>query len=261
MEIMHSRTLVLRHNGPPPPCRDHAMIPIFLVDARQGGNHRMITTGAGKAAYVLLMTERAERPTADSEAEPAASEKRVTWAELFFDLVFVFAITQVSGLLHEDHTWAGLGRALVVFVPIYWAWVGTSVHANTHEIDPLDRLGIFAVGLCALFMAMATPDAYAERGVLFGAAYYGARIVLAFLIFRGRGMTLSPFSVALFFSGPLLLIGGFFDDSVRVALWAVAALADLSAPRLLRRRLLTLRFDSSHMQERFGLLVLIALGE
>jgi low temperature requirement protein LtrA len=213
----------------------------------------------------LLMTERAERAerqTADPAAGPAASEKRVTWAELFFDLVFVFAITQVSRLLHEDHTWAGLGQALVVFVPIYWAWVGTSVHANTHEIDnPLDRLGIFAVGLGALFMAMAMPDAYGERGVLFGAAYYGVRIVLAYLMFRGRGITLSPFSVAVFFSGPLLLIGGLFDDPVRVTLWAVAALADLSTPRLLRPRLLALRFDSGHMQERFGLLVLIALGE
>jgi low temperature requirement protein LtrA len=182
-------------------------------------------------------------------AEQDASEKRVTWAELFFDLVFVFAITQISGLLHQDHSWAGLARALVVFVPIYWAWVGMSVHANTHEVEnPVDRMGIFAVGLAALFMAMATPEAYADRGVLFGASYYAARTVLAFLIFRGRGVSLSPFSVAVFFSGPLLLIGGFFDDPVRVTLWAVAAVTDLSTPRLLRSRLVTLRFVPGHMQ-------------
>jgi len=203
-----------------------------------------------------------EPQTVGVAAEQDASEKRVTWAELFFDLVFVFAITQISGLLHQDHSWAGLARALVVFVPIYWAWVGMSVHANTHEIEnPVDRMGIFAVGLAALFMAMATPEAYADRGVLFGASYYAARTVLAFLIFRGRGMSLSPFSVAVFFSGPLLLIGGFFDDPVRVTLWAVAAVTDLSTPRLLRSRLVPLRFVPGHMQERFGLLVLIALGE
>jgi low temperature requirement protein LtrA len=91
-----------------------------------------------------LITERAR-------SEPTTNEKRVTWAELFFDLVFVFAVTQVSALLHDQHDWAGLGRALVVFVPIWWAWVGTSIHANTHDVDnPLDRIGIFAVALCSL---------------------------------------------------------------------------------------------------------------
>jgi low temperature requirement protein LtrA len=50
-----------------------------------------------------------------------AQDKRVTWVELFFDLVFVFAVTQVSSLLHADHTWTGVGRAVVVFIPMYWA--------------------------------------------------------------------------------------------------------------------------------------------
>ena len=200
--------------------------------------------------------------TVGSAAEQPVAEKRVTWAELFFDLVFVFALTQVSALLHDDHSWAGIGRALVVFVPLYWAWVGTSIHANTHDIDnPLDRLGIFAVGLCSLFMAMATPMAYDERGVLFGAAYYAARCVLALLIFRSGWVVLSPFGIALAVTGPLLLIGGFLDGAARVTLWAVAALVDLSTPRLFRSRLINLQFNVSHLPERFGLFVLIALGE
>jgi low temperature requirement protein LtrA len=190
------------------------------------------------------------------------AEKRVTWGELFFDLVFVFAITQVSDLLHHDHSWAGVGRALVVFVPIFWAWVGTSVHANTHDVDnPLDRLGIFGIALGALFMALATPLAYGDRGVLFGAAYFAIRLILAALIFRGWRFGLSPFSVAVAVSGPLLLIGGLLDGPARIALWALAAVVDLTSPRLLRRRLIGLRFDADHMPERFGLLLIIALGE
>lgn len=195
------------------------------------------------------------------DAEPV-TDKRVTWAELFFDLVFVFAITQVSGLLHNDHSWGGVGQALVVFIPLYWAWVGTSVHANTHDVDnPLDRLGIFGIGLCALFMAMATPLAFDERGALFGAGYYGARIILALLISRGRVVGLSPFTVAVYFTGPLLLIGGLLDGPARVVLWTAAAVIDLATPRLLRSRLIGLRFEPSHMPERFGLFLLIALGE
>jgi low temperature requirement protein LtrA len=198
----------------------------------------------------------------DSVSEPGIPEKRVTWAELFFDLVFVFAVTQVSALLHDDHSWAGVGRALVVFVPIYWAWVGMSVHANTHDVDnPIDRMGIFAVALCSLFMALAIPAAYAERGVLFGAGYFALRIVLAALFFRDRPMTVNPFSVAVLVTGPLLLVGGVLDGSARVTVWGLAASIDLAVPALVRRRLARMQFDPTHLPERFGLFLIIALGE
>jgi low temperature requirement protein LtrA len=205
------------------------------------------------------------RPVADhSHAhDPERPEKRVTWAELFFDLVFVFAVTQVAALLHADHTWAGVGRALVLFVPIWWAWVGTSIHANTHDIDtPVDRVGIFAVGLCSLFMALAVPGAYADQGVLFGASYLALRIILAALVFRGfRHIPINSFSVGVTVTGPLLLIGGLLTGPARVALWAVAALVDLAVPRLVRSRLARVRFDAAHLPERFGLFLIIALGE
>jgi low temperature requirement protein LtrA len=193
---------------------------------------------------------------------PESTAKRVTWAELFFDLVFVFAVTEISALLHADHSWAGVGRALVLFVPLWWAWVGTTVHANTHDVDnPVDRVGIFVVGLCSLFMALAVPAAYGDRAVLFGGGYLALRGVLAFLYFRHGRMVVSPFSVALFVTGPLLLAGGFAPGGWRVALWALAGLVDLSVPAVLRRRLARIRFDANHMPERFGLFVIIALGE
>lgn len=195
-------------------------------------------------------------------SEPTTNEKRVTWAELFFDLVFVFAVTQVSALLHDQHDWAGLGRALVVFVPIWWAWVGTSIHANTHDVDnPLDRIGIFAVALCSLFMALALTDPYGRYGALFGGGYLVLRILLAALVFRGPRMSLNSFSVAVFVTGPLLLIGGLLDGGWRIGLWAVAALVDLAVPALIRRRLARVHFDPGHLPERFGLFLIVALGE
>jgi low temperature requirement protein LtrA len=201
-----------------------------------------------------------------SAAEPVTKtdepEKRVSWAELFFDLVFVFAVTEVSALLRAETSWAGVGRSLVVFVPIFWSWVGTAVHANTHDIDnPLDRLGIFTIGLCGMFMALATPGAYTQRGVLFGAAYFATRIILAALIFRSRPMTVNAYLVGLVVTGPLLLTGGLLPDSARVTLWALAALVDLATPALTRRRLVSIHFHSTHLPERFGLFLIIALGE
>ncbi|HUR50459.1 MAG TPA: low temperature requirement protein A [Acidimicrobiales bacterium] len=200
--------------------------------------------------------------TSERDSGDAADEKRVTWAELFFDLVFVFAITQVSALLHEEHSWAGVGRALILFVPIYWGWVGTSIHANVTEVDtPLERLGIFAVGLCSLIMALGVVEAFGERGVVFGAGYLLLRIVLAAVVFRGWRMSPNNFSVGLLVSGPLLLAGGIADGPARVWLWAVAAFIDLATPTILRKRLVKVQFDASHLPERFGLFVIIALGE
>jgi low temperature requirement protein LtrA len=196
--------------------------------------------------------------------DAAAPEKRVTWAELFFDLVFAFAITQVSGLLHADHSAAGLLRATIVFVPIYWAWVGTTMHANTHDVDTVtDRLGVFAVGVASLFMALAVPLAFEDRGVLFGASYLAARIVLAGLVFRGvfARVPINSFSVGVCVTGPLLLVGGLLEGRARIALWLAAAAVDLVVPRLVRARLAALSFDRGHLPERFGQFLIIALGE
>src|SRR5262249_2884211 len=161
-----------------------------------------------------------------------------------FDLVFVFAVTQVSALLHHDHSWAGVGRALIVFVPIWWAWVGTTIHANRHDVDtPHDTLGIFVVGLGSLGMALAVPGAYGARGLRFGAGYLLLRLVLAVLVYADwRGVWLNSFTVGAFSTGPLLLAGGLVSGTPRIVLWALAATTDLITPRLLRGRYATLRF-------------------
>ncbi|MFJ4189802.1 low temperature requirement protein A [Kitasatospora sp. NPDC089509] len=189
-------------------------------------------------------------------------EKRVTWAELYFDLVFVFAITQVSGLLHHQHDLTGLVRALVVFVPVYWCWVGTTVQANIRDVDNLrDRLGILLVGMAGLFMALAVPGAYGRRGLLLGAAYWLARVVLLLLLVRVPGVWRGPYGAGVLVSGPLLLVGGLLSDGPRLALWAAAALCDLAAPLVFRRRLATVAYHPSHMPERFATFLLVALGE
>jgi low temperature requirement protein LtrA len=192
--------------------------------------------------------------------EPA--EKRVTWTELFFDLVLVFAVTQIANLLHSHQDWATAGRALILFVPVYWAWVGTSVHANLHDVDnAVDRAGLLGLALCALFMAVSIPEAYGENGLLFGGAYFALRVLLAVLYFRGRRITLITPLVAATVSGPLMLAGGLVPLPWRTVLWGIAAIVDLATPRILRPRLTRLNFDAPHLVERFGLFLIIALGE
>jgi low temperature requirement protein LtrA len=192
----------------------------------------------------------------------APVEKRVTWAELFFDLVFVFAVTQVSVLLHADHGAMGVLRAVVVFVPIYWVWVGTTIQANVNNLDgPLDRLAMFGVALGGLFMALAVSDAYDGRAVLFAASYWASRLILGSRLFLGGHFSWNPFVVSMFITGPVLMVGAILDADARLIVWAFAAALDLSTPTLFRRRLQRMHYDAGHLAERFGSFVLIAIGE
>jgi low temperature requirement protein LtrA len=193
--------------------------------------------------------------------ESAGEEKRVSWAELFFDLVFVFAVTEVSALLQQRHSWAALLRALVLFVPIYWMWVGTAVQTNLRDVSrPAVRIEVFAVGLAAVFMALAVPEAYGDLGLLFACAYWAGRLILGVPQLRWP-VPLTPYTVSMFATGPLLTVGAVLPRGARESVWGVAAALDLSTPTLLRSRLRGMHFDAAHLAERFGLFVLIALGE
>lgn len=193
-------------------------------------------------------------------------EKRVSWAELFFDLVFVVAVTRVATVIEHRHDALGLLRALVVFVPIYWTWVGATVLSNQQDVSrPALRFRLFTVALGGIFMSLALEHAYEATGLLFATAYWLGRIVLGSAIIapllRGEGTPFNPYVASMVATGPLLVIGALIDSPVRLAVWAAAALLDLSTPTLFRSRMSGMHFDAAHLAERFGLFVLIALGE
>lgn len=203
---------------------------------------------------------------APSGAVPAANlhGQRVSWAELFFDLVFVFAVTQVAAAAQNATSAVAVGRTLVLFVPFWWAWVGASILYNGAELTTASQhLKIFALGLGAFVMSITVPDAYSQRGEVFAFAYLSVRLLLAWSIWR-RGFfhdPINPYTVSITVSAPLIVIGSFTALPARGWIWLTAAAVELTTPTLLRHRLDDLRFDASHLPERFGLFVLIALGE
>jgi low temperature requirement protein LtrA len=193
-------------------------------------------------------------------------EKRVSWAELFFDLVFVFAVTKASGLVGQDHSWGGLLRALILFVPVYWMWVGTSIQVNQRDITrPSLRIAIFIVALAAVFMALSMSAAYSSLGLLYALAYWSGRILLGAGMLRrpadGAALPVNPYTISITVTGPLLVLGAFAHGGLREGIWGAAAALDLATPSILRSRLRGMHFDAAHLAERFGLFVLIAIGE
>ncbi|MGH3104054.1 MAG: low temperature requirement protein A [Gaiellaceae bacterium] len=196
----------------------------------------------------------------------AEREERVPPLELFFDLVFVFAITQVTGLLSADATWAGLGRGMLVLGALWWAWAAYAWLTNT--LDPEEgavRLAMFAAMGAMLVVSLAVPEAFDADGVLFGVAYFAVRalhIVLYAIAGRGDadllGAVLRMAPTATF--GPaLLIVAGFLDGPAQAGLWALALALDYLGVLVGRGE--GWRVAPAHFAERHGLIVIIALGE
>lgn len=205
-----------------------------------------------------------------------AAVQPVTTLELFYDLVFVFAMTRVSHLLVEHLTWVGAGQALIILLAVWWSWNYTTWATN--ELNPesdVVRLLLLWLMLASLLMSVAIPDAFGERGLLFAGAYVAIQVSRhLFLTFAAAGpgspereragRILTWFA----FAGVFWIAGGLAEDETRVVLWIIALALDYGAPLVLfwvpgRARLhgTTWQVETSHFAERFGLFIMIALGE
>ena len=192
-------------------------------------------------------------------------EHRVTPRELFFDLVFVFAFTQVATLLTNDPTFAGIGRGVLVLGALWWAWGAYAWLTNT--VDPEEELVGLAllVALMAMFIAaLAVPGVFKDDGVLFGAAFLVVCLLHAMLYaLAGRGdrdllgavLRVAPASLA---GATLIIIAG-FTDGARTWLWLAALLVTYVGALLSGST--GWRLHPSHFAERHGLVIIIALGE
>jgi low temperature requirement protein LtrA len=192
--------------------------------------------------------------------------QRVTPLELFFDLVFVFAITQVTGFLADNPTWGGLLRGIMVLGALWWAWAAYAWLTNT--LNPEEggvRLAVFAAMGAMLIVSLAVPNAFGDDGVTFGVAYFLVRALhLVLYAIAGRGdrdllravLRIVPTAIL---APILLVIAGFLDGPAQLALWGAALAVDYLG--VLVGHMRGWRVSPEHFVERHGLVVIIALGE
>ena len=204
------------------------------------------------------MSEPAESTTATPHA-------RATWAELFFDLVLVFAVTQTAHVLGHHTSIGTLGHALVLLAPLWWGWVGVTILVNTVEENNAQRLVLFGSGLCIFLMAVAAPAALDQpRGaaMVFAGAHLLLRIVLLVAVTRTNGFatTINPFSIGLV-TGIAIFASAPLPEHSRIWVWTGALVVQLGAPLLYSRGVRNRTIGVSHLAERFGLFIIIALGE
>jgi low temperature requirement protein LtrA len=194
------------------------------------------------------------------------TEDRVTPLELFFDLVFVLALTQCTASMAADPTWEGMARGLLILGVLWWSWVGYAW--LTSVVDPEEgivRFAMFGAMAGLLVAALCVPEAFDRSALLFAVAYLGVRgaqIVLFLVASRDtpdlrRSVLGLAVSTAI---GTGLLVGASFaDGALQGAIWAVALLLDMGGPYLFGAE--GWKLVPGHFAERHGLIVIIALGE
>jgi len=207
------------------------------------------------------VTERPQRMTAVMR-----EEETVTRLELFFDLVFVLALTQCTALMADDPTWGGLARGLLVLGVVWWSWVGYAW--LTSVVDPEEgvvRLVIFAAMAAFLVAALCVPGAFDDSAFVFALAYGVVRIAhIALFILASRDdplfrKSVNGLGVSTAMSVGLLLAASGVDGTLQGALWGVAIAIDTLGPFFFGAE--GWKLAPHHFAERHGLVIIIALGE
>jgi low temperature requirement protein LtrA len=203
-------------------------------------------------------------------------EQRATALELFFDLVFVFAITQLSHLLVDHLTWSGAAQTLFLLLVVWWGWNYTTWMTNFVDPEsPAVRVVLLLVMLASLLMSIAIPEAFGDRAALFAIAYVAMQVIrnafMAWATPAGSAprRTFSGILIWSLATGALFVAGAFLPPAARNVVWVVALVGDFAGPAARywvpgRAQQVTTAdwgVDPHHFSERFQLFIIIALGE
>jgi low temperature requirement protein LtrA len=208
-------------------------------------------------------------PRIDTQAQ-ARAERRTSPLELLWDLVFVFAITQVTTLLSRHLDWSGFGHAMLILALIWWAWSAFVWAANAQASEATSlRLALLVATALIFLTGLAVPDALTSKGLLFAISYALVRFIHLALYAdasrRGNASwnAIAGFGVTVLIGMGLLVLGATMQGTARIALWGAAVAIDYAGPAwLTRERLRGLqRVAVAHFAERYGLFIIICLGE
>jgi low temperature requirement protein LtrA len=211
----------------------------------------------------MAVAETAQRSS--DEEDHDSEEKRVSPLELFFDLVFVFALTQVTALMADNPTWTGVGEGMLVLAALWWAWGAYSWLTNYIDADEgVERLLMFAAMGGFLISALALPHAFTDDALIFALAYAAVRWLHIFIFAEANddvdaGLAIRRLARTALPGPALLIVAAFLDPPYQALVWIAALTIDFSGPFVFGVR--GFRISAGHFAERFSLIVIIALGE
>ncbi|HKY54241.1 MAG TPA: low temperature requirement protein A [Anaerolineales bacterium] len=187
-------------------------------------------------------------------------ESRVTTLELFFDLVFVFTLTQLTALLAKSLSWETLLQSFLIFIVLFWMYGGYVWLTNSvPPVTPIRQLLLIAGMSAFLICALAIPNAFQDTGLVFGIGYFIVILVHSLMYIRAVGLQTARFVPMNFLSASAIITAGLINGSGRYWFWGLAIILHVITSFLGSGLRFELRV--SHFVERHGLLLLVALGE
>ncbi len=203
------------------------------------------------------MTKKA---SAEHDRDLIVENERVTSLELFFDLVFVFTLTQLTALLSKSLSWENLLQAFLIFIVLFWMYGGYVWLTNSVPPVTWDRQLLLIAGMSAfLICALAIPTTFTTGGLAFGIGYLIVILVHGFMYVRAVGMKAARFVPMNFLSVAAIIGAGFANGTWRLLLWLLAIGLHVFTSFLGTG--VTFEIRVSHFVERHGALLLVALGE
>lgn len=242
----------------------------YRVTTPQAATHRQSDGSASAVARERPVSRSLSllQPSRLRPPEDAEEERHATWFELFFDLVFVVAVAQLAHEVEADPTGGGFLRLAQLFVPVWWAWVVYTFYADRFDTDDLAYRLMMMIGMLAVVvMAVNLPDAVGEGDGRFVVAYLVVRVVPLLLYLRvGRYVPIGRsiarrYGAGTAIAAALWLASLALPSPARYVFWVVAIAVELGIPLVNWRTVRAAPLHPSHIPERFGLFIIIVLGE
>jgi low temperature requirement protein LtrA len=209
-----------------------------------------------------------QKPQLRTEEEEQIHRK-VTWLELFFDLIFVVVVAELSHYLAKHVSLEGAGNFILLFLPVWWVWIGATYYNERFETEGLEnRIFTFLQIIGAAGLAIFAHDGLGKTSVGFALSYVLSRSIITYLWIRGgyhdrRFLpTAKRFGTSFSISIACFVLSVFVPPPQRFVLWGIGLVLDVTAPLFaIRQQALLPKFSSSKLPERFGLFLIIVLGE
>ncbi len=200
--------------------------------------------------------------------EEAEENRHATWLELFYDLVFVVAVSQIAHKLQEDVSLKGFFGFVFLFIPVWWAWIGTTFYANRFDSDDIKHRLLTGLQMLAVAaLAVNIHHGLGESSAGFAIAYAVTRVVLILEYLRvvkhipqARGLA-TYYCVGFSIAAVLWVISAFVPIPIRFVLWGLGLAVDFATGITAKRFQIALLPHPEHLPERFGLFTIIVLGE
>jgi low temperature requirement protein LtrA len=192
-------------------------------------------------------------------------DRSASFVELFFDLVFVFGVTQVAASIHGHLDWATVGRAAIVLALLWWAWTQFTWAAGSADFEDLRPRIVLLIATAATFvLATAVQGAFGEDGAIFALAYFGvmslwAVFYLSLIWGTDQIAGFVDYAPRVLAGSVLVLIGGFASEDTRIWFWIAAVVVNIVSTLAVEKN--EYPIVPSHFAERHGLFVIIVLGE